>query len=159
MSDEDAPTSGDDKFIKTQGDESKDKVNNNKSLDSKESNNNSDSVSQNGTNANPTAALTSGLLAGFPNLLAGAGTGAGEGKDNQLNNVYGLIGNIQALLKAAVENNAKDDKAKGVYNFLRPFNFTPYLVSNNYRFGKARAVTDPIRVQRASTRTGRAEKK
>ena len=111
MSDDEAPTSGDDKFIKTQ-DESKDKVNNNKSVDSKESNNNSDSVSQNGTNTNAAAALTSGLLAGFPNLL-GAGAGTGEGKDNQLNNVYGLIGNIQALLKAAVENNAKEDKAKG----------------------------------------------
>ena len=62
------------------------------------------------------AALTSGLLAGFPNLLANRGKEGsnGDAKDAQLNNVYGLIGNIQALLKAAVDNtNAKDEKDKG----------------------------------------------
>lgn len=60
-----------------------------------------------------TAALTSGLLAGFPNLLANNGMEGsnGDAKEAQLNNVYGLIGNIQALLKAAVDNtNAKDGK-------------------------------------------------
>ena len=49
----------------------------------------------------------------FPGLLAGD-----LPKDaNQLSNVYGLIGNIQALLKAAVENSSKDKGEKK----LEPF--------------------------------------
>ena len=121
LSDEENPASSDDKFLRnslkgSSDTDSKDKANNNKNADSKESNNNSDSMTPNGPNA--ATSLTSGLLAGFPNLLANSGTG--DGKDNQLNNVYGLIGNIQALLKAAVENsaNTKDDKPKGNELFL-----------------------------------------
>ena len=65
--------------------------------------------------------MTSGLLAGFPNLLANAGKEGsnGDAKEAQLNNVYGLIGNIQALLKAAVDTSStKDGKEKGNYKML-----------------------------------------
>jgi hypothetical protein len=65
-----------------------------------------------------------GPLAGFQNLLAAAaasgGGQAGEGRPgeaggdpaaaNQLSSMYGLIGNIQALLKMAVENAKKEER-------------------------------------------------
>jgi hypothetical protein len=99
----------------------KDKANNNNKTDTERSRQYSGPTSDmvdrttRETNAS-TAALTSGLLAGFPNLLANAGNKGsnGDSKEAQLNNVYGLIGNIQALLKAAVDNtNTKDGKEKG----------------------------------------------
>ena len=100
----------------------KDKANNNNKTESQRSRHysgtNSDITdrSRGGTNATSAATLTSGLLAGFPNMLANTGAGGtnGDAKEAQLNNVYGLIGNIQALLKAAVDTtNNKDGKEKG----------------------------------------------
>ena len=59
-------------------------------------------------------------IPGFPNLMEGmaaaaaagqrGGNGNGGGDANQMNSVYGLVSNIQALLKMAVENNKTDDK-------------------------------------------------
>ena len=105
----------------------KDKANNNNKTDTERSRQYSGSVNSDATdktrrdtNASQ-AALTSGLLAGFPNLLANAGKEGsnGDAKEAQLNNVYGLIGNIQALLKAAVDtSNTKDGKDKGNYIFI-----------------------------------------
>ena len=100
----------------------KDKANNNNKIETERSRQysgslNSDLIDKSKRDNNAsTAALTSGLLAGFPNLLANNGKedSNGDAKETQLNNVYGLIGNIQALLKAAVDNtNAKDGKDKG----------------------------------------------
>ena len=103
----------------------KDKANNNNKTDTERSRQysgtNSDIADKNKREKDAsTAALTSGLLAGFPGLLANSGNGGpnGESKESQLNNVYGLIGNIQALLKAAVDNsNTKDGKEKGKLKF------------------------------------------
>ena len=102
----------------------KDKTNNNNKTETERSRQYSGSLhsdmidkSKRENNAS-TAALTSGLLAGFPNLLANNGKedSNGDAKETQLNNVYGLIGNIQALLKAAVDNTkAKDGKDKGMF--------------------------------------------
>jgi hypothetical protein len=100
----------------------KDKTNNNNKIETERLRQysgslNSDMIEKSKRENNAsTAALTSGLLAGFPNLLANNGKedSNGDAKETQLNNVYGLIGNIQALLKAAVDNtNAKDGKDKG----------------------------------------------
>ena len=61
-----------------------------------------------------------GPLAGFQNLLAAAAANTGSGDHRpgepgadpagQLSSVYGLIGNIQALLKMAVENAKKEER-------------------------------------------------
>ena len=105
----------------------KDKANNNNKTESERSRQYSGSLSSDLLDKNKrdsnasSAALTSGLLAGFPNLLANAGKEGtnGDAKEAQLNNVYGLIGNIQALLKAAVDNTSKDGKDKGnFYNMM-----------------------------------------
>merc|ERR1711953_1228517 len=81
-----------DKSNKSQNDKSEDKVNNN------------------GTSALPVTqgGLPSpGLLAGLPGLLANTESGSGEG---QLASVYGLMSNIQALIKVAVENAKKEER-------------------------------------------------
>lgn len=49
----------------------------------------------------------------FPSTVPPAGDGLPKDA-SQLSNVYGLIGNIQALLKAAVENTSKD-KGKNAF--------------------------------------------
>jgi len=65
----------------------------------------------NGTSAVPTQGPgglpNPGLLAGLPGLLASSESGSGEG---QLASVYGLMSNIQALIKVAVENAKKEER-------------------------------------------------
>jgi hypothetical protein len=81
-----------------------------------------DDVDDDDDDDNAAAAL--GPLAGFQNLLAAAaasgGGSAGEGRPgeaggdpaqaNQLGSMYGLLGNIQTLLKMAVENAKKEER-------------------------------------------------
>ena len=71
----------------------------------------------------PTSAVSSANpfnIPGFPANLAAmaAGAGGGDGGDaGQMNSVYGLIGNIQALLKMAVENAKQEERhAQAVKN-------------------------------------------
>ena len=70
-----------------------------------------DKVNNNGTSAVPTQGPgglpNPGLLAGLPGLLASSESGSGEG---QLASVYGLMSNIQALIKVAVENAKKEER-------------------------------------------------
>merc|ERR1719510_620528 len=72
-----------------------------------------DKVNNNGTTALPSQGLPGpgvGLLAGLPGLLANSeNASSGEG---QLGSVYSLITNIQALIKAAVENAKKEERTK-----------------------------------------------
>ena len=99
----------------------KDKANNNNKTDAERSRHYSsgdvaDGQPKSGHDAS-SAALTSGLLAGLPSLLANANSGGGtngDSKEAQLNTVYGLIGNISAILKATMDNTKdKDGKDKG----------------------------------------------
>ena len=97
----------------------KDRANNNKGGNDDDD---VDDVDEDEDEDNMSAAL--GPLAGFQNLIAAAAAsgaagnpagGAGEaGSDpasaGQLSSVYGLIGNIQALLKMAVENAKKEER-------------------------------------------------
>jgi len=69
-------------------------------------NNNSRSVAASDLKQPQPPAATAGGAPGFANLLSAAGDLPKDA--SQLSNVYGLIGNIQALLKAAVENSNKD---------------------------------------------------
>ncbi|TRY73892.1 hypothetical protein TCAL_07775 [Tigriopus californicus] len=72
-------------------------------------NNNRDILANGKGPVNPTS------IPGFPSNLVenmaamAAASGQTGGGDGQLNSVYGLIGNIQALLKMAVENAKKDE--------------------------------------------------
>lgn len=99
----------------------KDRANNNKGNDDTDVND-VDDVDDDDEEDNMSSAL--GPLAGFQNLLAAAaangGNPAADGRQGdaggdpasagQLSSVYGLIGNIQALLKMAVENAKKEER-------------------------------------------------
>ena len=68
-----------------------------------------DKFNNNKQSLEATALATSmGLPPGFG--LPGMGDGEGAGAAGQLNSVYGLIGNIQALLKMAVDNAKKEER-------------------------------------------------
>lgn len=79
-----------------------------------------DKVNNNKEEAN-TANLAASLMPGLAGLASlNAAEGAEGGR--QLNNVYGLIGNIQALLKMAVENAKQDDRSSGTPSESNPDN-------------------------------------
>ena len=97
-----------------------DKLNSGKKED-KANNNRGDSGLTSAANAAAAAAANPFNIPGFPANLAAMAAGAaggGEGGEaGQLNSVYGLIGNIQALLKMAVENAKQEERhAQAVKN-------------------------------------------
>eukprot|EP00095_Tigriopus_kingsejongensis_P011495 maker-scaffold56_size446035-snap-gene-2.11 protein:Tk11495 transcript:maker-scaffold56_size446035-snap-gene-2.11-mRNA-1 annotation:"hypothetical protein KGM_05630" len=76
-------------------------------------NNNKDILANGKGNPNaPPPGFPSNLVENMAAMAAAGGQTTGA--DGQLNSVYGLIGNIQALLKMAVENAKKDERGVSV---------------------------------------------
>lgn len=113
-----------DRHNEASSDKDKDRANNNKGNNNEDTDANDVDDVDDDVDDEENASAALGPLAGFQNLLAaaaaGGGSTAGEGRQgepggdpaqaNQLGSMYGLLGNIQALLKMAVENAKKEER-------------------------------------------------